>query len=194
MTPDRRVNFPTLIELFPALAVLMSGAMICVASGSVNKGNQPQLPLETPPPQPPAELFEGQELLPTPPPQATPEGEMERLVSKIEAEEGYDCEPIPKGSWLIRELRERGAPGIDEGPYILIRRGGLVETYETYSELPSLVYPNEQFCIKRRGSSSIIPEKEHGVIFENNRRAQNNKTFQQKSLEITSRLRAKQGF
>ncbi len=189
MNPERKRQ-TTLISTELGFTVLW----LYLACLSGCEENRQQLSTLTPP-QPPGESSKGRDLLPTLP-SVKPETRMEELVNQIE-EEGYNCEPIPKGSWLTQELRKRGAPGIDEGPYKIIRRGGKVETFETYDQLPNLVYPGEQFCIKENGSSSIIPGKNHGVIFEWNNmpfvRTQN-RAFQQKSQEITSRLRAKQRF
>lgn len=110
-------------------------------------------------------------------------------------ENEWDCAPIPKGSWLTQELRVRGAPGIDPGPYKIIHSDGSVQKFETYDELPNLVYPGEEFCIKKiePHSFNIKPAESHGVVFESSIKHQNN-LLAQRSLNIHASIRAKQGF
>jgi hypothetical protein len=108
--------------------------------------------------------------------------------------EGWDCASIPEGGSLTNELRERGTPGIDPGPYKLTRRDGTVEHYTEYNQLPNLVYPGEEFCIKVEPQSfNIDPQVKHGVVFENFNKQQNQK-LAQNSINTQASIKARQGF
>lgn len=121
----------------------------------------------------------------------TPEDLMSQKVKQVESE-GFDCEPIPKDSWLIQELRVRGTPGIDPGPYKIIHLDGSVQYFQKYGQLPNLVKPGEEFCIKKVEPQSfeIDQNKRRGVVFDRTQ----NKMFVQNSINIQALIRVKQGF
>lgn len=117
------------------------------------------------------------------------------LSRKQLEEEGYDCAIIPEGSHLTQELRVRGAPGIDPGPYGIVHEDGDIQRFGTYSDLPSLVFPKEYFCIKKvePQSSSINPKEPHGVIFDGHNKQQNEE-FNKKSRKIQASIRTRNWF
>ena len=107
----------------------------------------------------------------------------------------WDCSPIPEGSWLTNELRKRGEPGIDPGPYKIIHLNGTVHDFQEYGDLPNLVYPGQEFCIKKvePNSLNINPDSQNKIVYEKTVRSENKKLLS-KSLNIVSSIREKQGF
>jgi hypothetical protein len=101
----------------------------------------------------------------------------------------WDCEPIPKGSWLFQELRIRGVPGIDPGPYIVIHKDGSQQYFDNLEDLPDLVYPDESFCIPKRNTQTNLLESErkHTVIYESDKAQL--KTANKNSINVVAKIR-----
>jgi hypothetical protein len=165
------------VGLGVSAVVVVTGVIALAIYGEQHKGPETSLPqnnLSVP--------AEGYEDIPVEPP------------SQSSLEDGWDCAPVPKGSWLTQELRTRGAPGIDPGPYKLKRRNGKVKIYSEYNQLPSLVYPGEIFCIQENSQSlNLDTTKPHGVVYEKAVRRQNDQ-FAQSSRNVQALIRVKQGF
>jgi hypothetical protein len=130
----------------------------------------------------------------TEPQQNTPsKGELDQILEDLK-KKGYMCRTIYEGDWLTQMLREGFGPGIDQGPYALVHRDGRIDRYDSYDQLPSAVFPNEQFCVEVDDQSSIPPTiGSHGVIFQAPNLTQL-AVFKQQSLQIRAALRSKHGF
>jgi hypothetical protein len=166
----------------------IGGTFACLAIAlSVNDNSNTQPTLKSPSSPSDGRPAESADLLP----QQVSSSELKALVDRVE-EEGFDCEPIPDDSWLTQELRKRGAKGIDPGPYKIIHKDLTIQDFPEYSDLPNLVYPEEQFCIKKvePQSFNINPAVKHGVVFERSNRSLNN-MFTQNSGNIQAQIRAK---
>lgn len=109
--------------------------------------------------------------------------------------DGMDCKPIPPGSWVIQELRTRGYLGEpDLYPVEIIHHDGSVQTFESQEQLPNLVFPGEQLCVREDSKQSSLPTNNtsSGEIFNARERATraDNRRFSHLSTKIQANIRA----